>query len=338
MLKIDQERLKSIFEAMRSKTIMVIGDLMLDHYIWGKVERISPEAPVPVVEVHEEKFKLGGAGNVANNLLSLGASVIISGVKGKDSQGDVLIEILKNSGIPTGKILTDPIKGTIVKTRIIAHTQQIVRLDREDRSVISEDLRKELVREVQDCMPRIDAIIISDYAKGVVSRELIREVVELTKNNGVIVCVDPKERNFPFYKNIDVITPNIKELSFGAGIKIETYHDIIEAAGRIKSSLACDIVLVTRGEHGMSLFEKDNEAVDIPTTARAVFDVTGAGDTVIACFTLALVSGASPREAAIIANTAAGLVVAEVGAASVPWEKLYRTCREEVSGNTGHTQ
>lgn len=337
MLKIDQGRLKSIFEAMSSKTILVIGDLMLDHYIWGRVERISPEAPVPVVEVHEEKFKLGGAGNVANNLLSLGASVLMTGVKGNDPHGDILMSILEESGIPTGKILTDPLKGTIVKTRVIAHTQQVVRLDREDSSVIPERLREEMVREVQDCIRRVDAIIISDYAKGVVSRELIKEVVDLTRSNGVLVCVDPKERNFPFYTNVDVITPNTKELSFGAGIKIESHQDIVDAARRVESTLACDTVLVTRGEHGMSLFEKDKEVVDIPTTARAVFDVTGAGDTVIACFTLALVSGARPREAAIIANAAAGLVVAEVGAASVPREKLYRACREVASGDTGHT-
>lgn len=337
MLKIDQDKLASIFDAMGTKTIMVIGDLMLDHYIWGKVERISPEAPVPVVEVHEEKYKLGGAGNVANNLLSLGASVIMSGVKGMDAHGDILIDILNQSGIPTSKILSDPGKGTIVKTRVIAHTQQVVRLDRENRSTIPDHIRDEMIREVRDCIQAVDAIIISDYAKGVVSRELISEVVNLTRGNGVIVCVDPKERNFPFYKNIDVITPNIKELSFGAGIKIESDQDIIEAARRIKSALACDTVLVTRGEHGMSLFEKDNEAVDIPTTARAVYDVTGAGDTVIAFFTLALVSGASPREAAIIANTAAGLVVAEVGAASVPWEKLYRICREEIGGRTSYS-
>ncbi len=337
MLKIDQGRLASIFDAMGSKTIMVIGDLMLDHYIWGKVERISPEAPVPVVEVHEEKYKLGGAGNVANNLLSLGASVIMSGVRGLDVHGDILIDILNRSGIPTSKILSDPGKGTIVKTRIIAHTQQIVRLDREDRSAIPDHIREDMIREIRGCIHGVDAVIISDYAKGVVSRELISEVVDITRGNGVIVCVDPKERNFPFYKNIDVITPNTKELSFGAGIKIETGQDIVEAARRVKSALTCDTVLVTRGEHGMSLFEKDHEAVDIPTTARAVYDVTGAGDTVIACFALALVAGASPREAAIIANTAAGLVVAEVGAASVPREKLYRVCREEVSGHTSHS-
>ncbi len=332
MLKIGLGKLESIFEGMKSKTIMVIGDLMLDHYIWGNVERISPEAPVPVVDVQDEKYKLGGAGNVANNLLSLGASVIMSSVKGSDQQGDILLEILKENGIPIDRILTDTEKGTIVKTRIIAHTQQIARLDRENRSVISDGLRRNIVDAVRDASSSIEAVIISDYAKGVVSRELIEDVVGITRKKDVLVCVDPKERNFPFYKDVNLITPNTKELSFGAGIKIESYQDLIQAANKIKSSLACETLLVTRGEHGMSLFDGDNDTIDIPTMARAVYDVTGAGDTVISCFTLALVSGATPREAAIIANTAAGLVVAEVGAASVPWDKLYRVCREEIGG------
>lgn len=332
MLKIDEEKLKSIFEGMKSKSIMVVGDLMLDHYIWGKVERISPEAPVPVVEVQDEKYRLGGAGNVAGNLVSLGASVIISGIKGSDPQGDILTGIFSGLGIPPGRILTDPGKGTIVKTRVIAHTQQIVRLDREDRSYISDSLKDDLIKAVREASPSIDAIILSDYAKGVITRELVEEIVGIARVRGVPVCVDPKERNFPFYKNVDLITPNTKELSFAAGIKIETDGDILLAADRIKSTLGCKTLLVTRGEHGMSLFDQDHEVVQIPTMARAVYDVTGAGDTVMACFTLALVSGASPKEAAIIANTAAGLVVAEVGAASVSWERLYHVCREEVSG------
>lgn len=337
MLIIEEDKLEAIFEGMRTKTIMVIGDLMLDHYIWGKVDRISPEAPVPVVDVQEEKFRLGGAGNVASNLLSLGASVIMSGVRGSDKEGDVLLSILRELGVPSDHVLIDSGKGTTVKTRIIAHTQQIARLDREDRSFITEELRHQLINSIQDTIDSIDAIIVSDYAKGVVSRELIHEVVKMKKNNGVLVFVDPKERNFSFYRNVDVITPNVKELSFGAGIKIESYDDILTAARKIKSTLQCDTVLVTRGEHGMSLFDRYDEVVDIPAVARAVYDVTGAGDTVIASFALSLVSGATPREAAIIANTAAGLVVAEVGAASVPWDRLYRICREEVGGYTSTT-
>lgn len=334
MLKIAEDKLQAIFEGMRSKTILVIGDLMLDHYIWGKVERISPEAPVPVVDVQDEKYKLGGAGNVANNLLSLGASVIISGVRGDDPQGGILMGILGELGLPSDRIFVDSRKGTIVKTRIIAHTQQIARLDREDRSYISGELRSRLVRTVREASETIDAVIISDYAKGVISPGLIEEIVKIGRSRAVPVYVDPKERNFPFYRDVDLITPNTKELSFGAGIKIETEEDILRAAEKIRSTLGCRSLLVTRGEHGMSLFDGENGVVQIPAMARAVYDVTGAGDTVIACFTLAIVSGATPQEAAVIANTAAGLVVAEVGAASVPWEKLYRVCREEISGHS----
>jgi D-beta-D-heptose 7-phosphate kinase/D-beta-D-heptose 1-phosphate adenosyltransferase len=332
MVKIDQKRLQHIFEVMRSKCIMVIGDLMLDEYIWGKVERISPEAPVPVVEVQKELFKLGGAGNVANNLLSLGAQVIINAVKGDDRSGDILMNTLNDLKISTDSIFTDHKRNTTVKTRIIAHTQQVARIDKEDNEEISEALKKKIIDSYRESLKRIDALIISDYGKGIVSKKLIGEVVIPARQKGIPVCVDPKERNFPYYKNVSVITPNIKELSFGAGIKIEGYDQITQAAQKVKSMLGCDMVLVTRGEHGMSLFEADEQPVDIPTTAKAVFDVTGAGDTVIACFTLAWASGATPREAAIIANVAAGLVVAEVGAASIPWESLYKVCMEDICG------
>lgn len=332
MLKIERERLQLILEGMRSKCIMVIGDLMIDEYIWGKVERISPEAPVPVVEVSSELFNLGGAGNVANNLLNLGARVIINAVRGNDRHGDILVGILEDLKVPTDSIFVDPKRTTTVKTRIIAHTQQVARIDKEDRSLITDALRKKIINSYQEALPDIDALIISDYGKGVVSKKLIGEVVPPARKKGIPVCVDPKERNFPYYRNVSAITPNVKELSFGAGIKIEEYDHLIQAAHKVKSMLGCDMVLVTRGEHGMSLFEEDGHPVDIPTTAKAVFDVTGAGDTVIACFTLAWASGATPREAAIIANVAAGLVVAEVGAASVPWEKLSSACRENLCG------
>ncbi|MGD0210254.1 MAG: D-glycero-beta-D-manno-heptose-7-phosphate kinase [Desulfomonilia bacterium] len=332
MLKIPKKRLNLIFDAMKSKNIMVIGDLMLDEYIWGKVERISPEAPVPVVEVQSELFKLGGAGNVANNLLGLGAQVIIIAVKGNDRQGDILEGILTDLKISTDSIFTDHKRGTTVKTRIIAHTQQVARIDKENTSLITDAMLKKIVFSYRDRLKKIDALIISDYGKGMVSKKLINQVVPLARAHGITVCVDPKERNFSHYKNVSVITPNIKELSFGAGIKIEDYDHIIQAARKVKDMLNCNMILVTRGEHGMSLFAEDSDPTDIPTTAKAVFDVTGAGDTVIACFTLALASGATPKEAAIIANVAAGLVVAQVGAASVPWEKLSQVCMEEIGG------
>lgn len=332
MLKIEKKRLKKIFDAMRSRRIMVIGDLMLDEYIWGNVERISPEAPVPVVEIKSERFKLGGAGNVANNLLSLGTGVSVAAVRGNDRHGAILQDILRELKIPTESVLVDSRRVTTVKTRVIAHTQQVARIDREDTSLITDSLRKKIIQSFQGAIQDIDALIISDYGKGVISRNLLSHVVPMARAKGIPVCVDPKERNFPHYRNVSAITPNVKELSFGAGIKIEGYDDIVLSARKIRSLLGCDMVLVTRGEHGMSLFGEDGNPTDIPTNAKAVFDVTGAGDTVIACFTLALAAGATPKEAAIIANVAAGIVVAEVGAASVTRERLYAVCREEIIG------
>jgi len=332
MLKIPLKRLQLILDNMKSRSIMVIGDLMLDEYIWGKVDRISPEAPVPVVEVQSEHFKLGGAGNVANNLLSLGAQVIINAVKGNDLHGDILRKTLTDLKISTDSIFTDPKRATTVKTRIIAHTQQVARIDKEDRSLISGTMLKKIVSSFREHLREIDALIISDYGKGVISKKLINQIVPVARQHGIPVCVDPKERNFTHYKDVTIITPNIKELSFGSGIKIEDYDQIIQAARKVKDILKCNMILVTRGEHGMSLFTENGGTTDIPTTAKAVYDVTGAGDTVIACFTLALASGATPKEAAIIANVAAGIVVAEVGAASVPWDKLYKVCTEEIGG------
>jgi len=196
-LKIDRERLQLILEGMRSKCIMVIGDLMIDEYIWGKVERISPEAPVPVVEVESELFNLGGAGNVANNLLNLGARVIINAVRGNDRHGDILVGILEDLKVPTDSIFVDPKRTTTVKTRIIAHTQQVARIDKEDRSLITDALRKKIINAYQEALPDIDALIISDYGKGVVSKKLIGEVVPPARKKGIPVCVDPKREISP---------------------------------------------------------------------------------------------------------------------------------------------
>lgn len=329
-MRINEDKMSFIFRQMKTKTIMVIGDIMLDHYIWGKVERVSPEAPVPIVNVYEEALKLGGAGNVANNLKSLEAGVVLSGTMGTDPQSQSLLQTLWDAKIPTDSIVTDSYRGTIVKTRIIAHTQQVVRLDRENKTPVSNSIRGLLVDAVRSNIDRLDAIIVSDYAKGVVSRELIQEILDLAWGKDIPVCIDPKDGNFPCYHNVDLITPNTKELSQGSGIKIESYEDLLAAAKKIIDELDCKVLLVTRGEQGMSLFDMENEGgpVDIPTMARHVYDVTGAGDTVIATFTLAMISGATPREAAIIANRAAGIVVGEVGSASVSWDDLYKACME----------
>jgi D-beta-D-heptose 7-phosphate kinase/D-beta-D-heptose 1-phosphate adenosyltransferase len=324
-MKID--RLDVIFKQMKTRNIMVIGDIMLDHYIWGKVERISPEAPVPVVNVYRDALKLGGAGNVASNLKSLGAAkILLTGTVGTDSYSTSIFDLLSQFGISTDWLVTDSARGTIVKTRVIAHTQQVVRMDREDKSLISDEIRKSLIEAINVNIESLDAIIISDYAKGIVSKELVQEILDIAWVRCIPVCVDPKNDNFSCYSNVDLITPNIKELSCGSGIKVESYDDMVAAAKKIIKELDCGILLVTRSEEGMTLFEDGVDPVDIPTMAHRVFDVTGAGDTVMAAFTLAMISGATLKEAAVIANIAAGIVVGEVGTSSVSWDDLYKAC------------
>jgi len=333
MLKISKEKLENILKTMRTKKVMVLGDLMLDEFIEGSVERISPEAPVPVVEVNQQPYyRLGGSGNVARNLVGLGANVIIHSIVGHDQQAQKLKELLGKHSIKSDYILSDDQRDTIVKTRIIANKQQLARIDRENRALISDKLRTRLIAGVRQVIDDVDAIIISDYGKGMVSKELIDEVVAIARKHDILVSVDPKERNFPYYNNVSLITPNIKELSFGAGIKIETENDMITAADKVREMFGCDMLLITRGEQGMSLFEKDGNPRHIPTAAIEVFDVTGAGDTVIACFTLAHISGAEPIEAASLSNVAAGYVVAVHGTAYVPWEVLKKRSLETFCG------
>jgi D-glycero-beta-D-manno-heptose-7-phosphate kinase len=332
MIKIPQKRLAGIFDSMPSKNILIIGDIMLDEYIWGTVERISPEAPVPVVDVREETFRLGGAGNVVRNLSSLNAGVRIFSVTGNDRQGETIFNLLREEGVDADGLIKDDSRRTIVKTRIIAHTQQVVRIDKEDREHISDDNRHSLLSAVKQKMSDADAVILSDYGKGLLSVGLIADIITEAGKYGLLVSVDPKERNFPHYKNAGIITPNMKELAFGAGMPISSEKDMINAAGRIFDMLGCKMILATRGAEGMSLFEGRDHVTHIPTAAKMVFDVTGAGDTVISVFTLASASGATPAEAAAISNIAAGIVVGEVGAATVGFEVLKHACMEELVG------
>ncbi len=332
MIKIPAKRLAGIFDAMPDKNILIIGDIMLDEYIWGTVERISPEAPVPVVDVREETFRLGGAGNVVRNLSSLKSGVQIFSVIGDDRQGDNILSLLGDEGVNPDGLIRDGSRKTIVKTRIIAHTQQVVRIDKEDREHISDDNRKGLLSAVKEKMAGADAVVLSDYGKGLLNVGLIADIIEEAGRYGLLVSVDPKERNFPHYKNAGIITPNKKELAFGAGMTIASEADLCEAAGRIFDMLGCRMILATRGAEGMSLFESREKVTHIPTAAKTVFDVTGAGDTVISVFTLASASGATPVEAAAIANIAAGIVVGEIGAATVGFEELKHICMEELGG------
>jgi D-beta-D-heptose 7-phosphate kinase/D-beta-D-heptose 1-phosphate adenosyltransferase len=320
----------SLINSFKGKKILIVGDLILDRFIYGKVNRISPEAPVPVVEVTGESFLLGGAANVANNVLALGGIPSLAGIIGHDRAGEVLIELIKGKNINTEGIVVDS-RHTTVKTRIIAHNQQVVRFDKEERKRLEGKNLLNLKKYIADAIKGHDAIIISDYKKGVITASLIKDIVKNAKKNDVFVAVDPKVGHFHLYKEVSLVTPNIAEASHGAGIEIKDEKSLLKAGKILMKRLLCKAVLITRSEEGMSLFEKDRSAykiVHIPTVAKKVYDVTGAGDTVIATITLAHAAGASLKEAAIIANHAAGIVVGELGTAVVGPERLMRSLRQ----------
>jgi D-beta-D-heptose 7-phosphate kinase/D-beta-D-heptose 1-phosphate adenosyltransferase len=315
---------KNILREFKKKKILVIGDLILDRYIWGKVNRISPEAPVPVVEVTDENFLLGGASNVANNIVALGGRATIVGVAGNDIAGGIMMKMLEERGIQYGGVFWSSTRPTATKTRIIAHNQQVVRFDRENKDKVDGKVLKGLIEYIRNATPNHDAVIISDYKKGVISSELVREVLKHSRPKNIFVSVDPKVRHFHCYKNVSLITPNIMEASIASGIEIKDEKSLVNAGRALCKKISCAAILITRGEYGMSLFEKD-KVVHIPTVAKNVYDVTGAGDTVIATFTIAYAAGASMEEAAVIANHAAGIVVGEVGTAVVKIDQLRKS-------------
>lgn len=303
--------------------VLVVGDLILDHYIWGKVSRISPEAPVPVVHVHSESLHLGGAANVFNNIVSLGGQADICGIVGNDEGGRRLLKELGVHRRSRGGVIIDADRPTTSKTRIIAHNQQVVRYDVERRSEIQGALQRRIVRYVESRLREISCLVVSDYAKGVVTPSLMTELSRLAMLRRIPLVVDPKVEHFSYYKGVTVLTPNHLEACQGAGVDPEDNEEAATQAGElIRQRLGCQAVLITRGERGMSLFEADGAGWHIPTMARQVYDVTGAGDTVVGTLALALASGASIRDAAVLANQAAGIVVGMVGTATVTAQQL----------------
>jgi len=315
---VKKNRLLEILESFKNIKIAVIGDMMLDDYIIGSVDRISPEAPVPVVNVVEERFVLGGAANVVNNLSTLGAQTFSFGVIGDDSNGDRLTnEFMKNS-INVNGIVRAEDRPTIVKRRIIANNQQLLRLDWENKRDISPELESKLLGNLRSCIGEIDAIILSDYDKGVLTPLVAKEIIKLANEHGKIVTVDPKPKNAINYVGATSMTPNRKEAMECIGI--DRIEDVERLGRDLKEKLNLRNLLLTRSEEGMSLFE--DKTVTIPTFAKEVYDVTGAGDTVISVFTLAAAAGATWHEAAKIANTAAGVVVGRIGTSTVTKEEI----------------
>lgn len=326
-------RLKSIVKSFDNASVLVVGDLMLDEFIWGKVSRISPEAPVPVVWVTSESLMPGGASNVANNIRSLGGKVYLAGVAGCDERGRLLIEELSKRRINAEGVVMEPERPTTLKTRVIAHSQQVVRIDRENLGGISRNAIKRIISFAGEIMENIDAVVIEDYGKGVIVPGLLSPLVRLAKRHKKIITVDPKESHFSMYKNITAITPNHHEAARAAGMPAENDASTEDIGRRLLKRLNCEAVLITLGENGMCVFEKSGKITKIPTVAQEVYDVSGAGDTVISAYTLALASGAKAIEAAHIANCAAGIVVGKVGIAVTTQEELIEKIRTEIKNS-----
>lgn len=328
-LKVSPTTLLKIIEGFSESRILVVGDIILDYYIWGNCQRICPEAPVPVIDVNRDSLMLGGAANVVSNLKALGADVSVCGVVGKDLDGDRIQKLLLEKGVGIEGIVIDGERHTTKKTRVVAGHQQVVRFDQETRGIISSGLTKKILKYIQAQWDRLDAIIISDYAKGVVHPVLLEQLQSLHRKSPKIISVDPKERNIECYKRVSVVTPNKKEASLISGKEISTEENLKEVGRKIIHQLQCENLVITLGADGMALFKKEGEYLKIPTFAREVFDVSGAGDTVVSTLTAALCSGAALAEAALLANYAAGVVVGKIGTASVTSEELKKYIQVE---------
>ncbi len=322
-------RLKRVISTFKEAKVLVVGDLILDEFIWGKVSRISPEAPVPVVWVDSENFMPGGASNVANNIRSLGGEVYLAGIVGADTRGEVLRGLLRKKGIHCEGIFTDSDRPTTQKTRVIAHHQQVVRIDREIVRPVSGALLKEILKFIETKIKAVDALLIEDYGKGVIVPSVVQAIVRMAKKYGKIITVDPKETHFSYYRGVTTITPNHHEAGSAAGIQIRDDESLNKVGKKLLQLLNCETVLITLGENGMSLFQKGKPMIKIPTVARDVFDVSGAGDTVISAYTLARARRATPLEAAHISNCAAGIVVGKVGVAVTTSGELTKQVRKE---------
>lgn len=324
MYTVPTKRLKEILHSFKGKEVVVVGDIMLDHFIKGDVTRISPEAPVPVVAVKKEFFVAGGAGNVAVNLAALGAKPVMISVVGQDLGGEMLKSFLRDKNVDIRGVAEDSDRPTTQKIRVMAEQQQIVRFDRESKRVVSPAIAAVCMENFKSAVRSAKGVILSDYGKGMLSDHNIQDIIDICNKAGIPVCVDPKIDNFKKYKNITCMTPNTKEAWEGAGETPKSGEEAVQELGnKILKMLNAQSILITRGADGMSLFEKGKkEPITVKATAREVYDVTGAGDTVISVFTLALASGAQLPEAAVLSNYAAGIVVAKSGTATATAEEI----------------
>jgi D-beta-D-heptose 7-phosphate kinase/D-beta-D-heptose 1-phosphate adenosyltransferase len=313
-MSLGPRRARTLLRSMSGRRVLVLGDVMLDQFLWGTVSRISPEAPVPVVQVTSQSFHLGGAANVATNVRSLGGEAVVVGVVGHDAEAEHVRAALAKAGIGDG-LATDTRRPTTLKTRIVAHHQQVVRADRELAEEIPPGVEDALVARLKDALRGCGAVVLSDYQKGVVTARVMKALTSAARRARVPVLVDPKVRRFGLYRGVSLVTPNQLEAEQATGVRIRSDEDLGAAGAKILRLLRCGAALITRGEHGMTLFERDKKPVHLPTAAREVFDVTGAGDTVIATLGLAQAAGAPLVDAARLANHAAGVVVGKLGTA-----------------------
>ena len=306
---------------LRDVSVLAVGDVMLDEYVWGEVRRISPEAPVPVVEIHRRSHAAGGVAYVAVGVVALAGRAFVAGVVGNDAAALALRDTLETARVDTSALVTDARRPTTCKTRVIAHAQQVVRTDHEDRAPLREEIETALLAQVHELVARADVVVLSDYRKGVVTLRVAREVIDAAAAAGKPVVVDPKGIDYTKYRGATVVKPSLHDAGLAANVHIESEPDLLKAVGRL--SEACDgaALLLTRGSAGMSLFT-GNGRVDVPTVARAVYDVTGAGDTVSAALAVALGSGVPLPRAVALANAAAGVVVGKVGTSTVTVDEL----------------
>ncbi|MCG6915444.1 D-glycero-beta-D-manno-heptose-7-phosphate kinase [bacterium BMS3Abin03] len=329
MITLSEKRIKELEKNFSGKKIAVIGDMMLDGYFWGDVKRISPEAPVPVLEVEEEFFRFGGAANVALNISTLGGIPVPVGIIGYDNYGTIFTSLLNEFKIMDDGIVIDESRPTTTKTRVIADNQHVVRIDKESKDYIKESTEKKLFKFIENQINELDGIILQDYNKGVLTESLIKNVIDLANKSKKLITVDPKFENFYCYKNATVFKPNRKEAEAKLGAKIFTAEEISIAGKKLMEQLKAKYLLLTLGEEGIAIFENGKPVERMETKARKVADVSGAGDTVISTLTIAMAAGADILEACYLANYAGGLVCEEVGIVPIEQKKLFETVLKE---------
>lgn len=324
------KKLSRIVDLFRGLRVVVVGDVMLDEYMWGQIERISPEAPVQVLLAKSQNYALGGAANVANNLASMGCNVELVGVVGEDEWGAKLEKLLAERGIRCAGLVRAAARSTTVKTRLIAESQQILRIDKEETTPIGGEVEKKVVGFALDAIPRSDGLICSDYRKGVLTEKVIKACIDCARRSGKVVVLDPKGHDYSIYRGVHVLTPNRKEIELATGLSADGQDGLKRCAEKVFNLTGADAILLKKGKDGMALFSNGGEVIEISTEAREVYDVTGAGDTAISFFGMAVFAGCSYEEAARLANIAAGIVVSKLGTAVVTPAELTGYLEEKL--------